>query len=210
MDCGSNIGHWSIFASTVIDVPDRIIAIEPSQRTFRRLEHNATLNDKAFRCVRAAVFSESDLELTLKTHVNRHAGDSVKDERGMGKRKSGYSQESIRSVTIDTLLEGSSGAAVIKLDIEGAEIEALKGASQTIKNGSLFIYEDHWQNPDCKVTKFIIGSLGLDAYLVDDGGFSQIRSAEELRVLRKSRPHLVDFVALGRNSPFIDVIHMKS
>ena len=48
LDCGSNIGYWSIFASKYINFPEQIVAVEPSLRTFARLERNRVLNGGSF------------------------------------------------------------------------------------------------------------------------------------------------------------------
>lgn len=207
LDCGSNIGYWSIFASKYIDLPEQIVAVEPSHRTFARLERNRVLNGGSFTCVRAAVFSSPDIELELTTHIDRHAGDSVTDTRGIGKQDLGYSRERVRSETIDRIAHGATNkeAVVIKLDVEGAEIEALKGASRTIKNGALLIYEDHRRDPACRVTEFIIESLGCDVYQTYDNKFMPVPDVDYLRRLKRERPQINNLVALKKDSPLADL-----
>jgi FkbM family methyltransferase len=146
VDCGANIGWWSLYASTRITDPRRIIAIEASSERFSRLRENASLNGEPFSCVHAAVWSRSGAELEIETHPEHHAGGSVM--QGSRHRWQGqYVKEGVLSVTLDDLarrfLGSESDRLVVKLDIEGAELEALRGARQMLSEDVLLVFEDH-------------------------------------------------------------------
>ena len=199
LDCGANIGYWSIFASTIIRDPEQIVAVEPSERTFTQLAKNSEINKGAFSAIRAAIYSDADTRLTLTTHDKRHAGDSVVDERGTGRWKSGYAQEIVETITVDRIVASQSGSSrdvvVIKLDIEGAEIAALGGAAQAIEDGAVFLYEDHQPERDHSTTRFVFDTLGLDVFLPLDDAVVRINNVEELTRIRERHPTIKNFLA---------------
>ena len=77
----------------------------------------------------------------------------------------------------------NSGNVVVKLDVEGAEISAFRGAQRTADAGAYFIYEDGPGGTSCHVTRFLIEELKLNVYTEPGSEWVAVKSVEEVRVL---------------------------
>lgn len=78
------------------------------------------------------------------------------------------------SVTIDDVVasiapDSSEGNVVVKMDLEGAEIEALKGACKVMRRGGIFIYEEHGKDTTCGTTDFLLHELRASVDLLRFG-----------------------------------------
>ncbi len=159
LDCGANVGYWSM---VVRNLCASVIAVEASPHTFRRLEENAELNHAdPHRVVllNRAVWSESGHELSIREHEVHHAAASVTGE-AVGFDSRDWHQSNVKSVSIADLvrdyLPHDASPVVVKLDVEGAEREALDGAEAVAgSRPMLFVYEDHGSDPQCVVTRHL-------------------------------------------------------
>jgi FkbM family methyltransferase len=122
-----------------------IISFEPSEKTYELLCARSESLGSKVTCVRKGLWSCDDV-LSFSTFDNTPAGNRVTDH-GLVK---------VRVTSIDATVKelGLDRVDVIKLDVEGAELEALKGARNTIKQYKpklqISIYhklEDIWTLP---------------------------------------------------------------
>src|SRR5918999_4824713 len=150
IDCGANFGWGSVYALTVVRDATRILAAEPARAMFERLAAAARRNGDPFLPVHAAVWDRAGIPLTLIADRDRHAAASI-DAVRRRQRPIG-SPEPVTSTTIDELVArtdaaaaglGATGRTVVKLDVEGAEAEALAAAGRLEERDALLIYEDH-------------------------------------------------------------------
>ena len=205
IDCGANIGYWSLVAA--VRHRARVVAIEPAASSFERLTENVKLNGDVVQARRAAVWSSSGEVLSLVTHAQRHAGSSVVNRReriGVA----GYGVEEVRTVTIDQIYrecyEGEDSLAV-KLDVEDAEVEALRGARGLLESRDvLLIYEDHGSDPECRVSQEIMKVPKYGVYRWD-GGFVRISSLDDLRRIKVSSHTGYNFFGMREDSGFLKV-----
>ena len=205
IDCGANIGYWSLLAA--VRHQARVIAIEPAGRSFERLVENVKLNGDVVQTRRVAVWSSSGAVLSLVTHAQRHAGASVVNRReriGV----SGYGVEEVGTVTLDQIYrecyEGEDSVA-IKLDVEDAEVEALRGARELLDScDALLVYEDHGSDPKCRVSEEILKVPTYGVYRWD-GGFVKISSLDDLRRVKVSRHTGYNFFGMREDSRFLKV-----
>ena len=205
IDCGANIGYWSLLAA--VRHQARVIAIEPAATSFERLVENVKLNGDVVQARRAAVWSSSGEVLSLVTHAQRHAGSSVVNRReriGVA----GYGVEEVETVTLDQIYRecyvGEDSVAV-KLDVEDAEVEALRGARGLLESRDvLLIYEDHGSDPECRVSQEILKMPKYGVYLWG-GGFVRISSLDDLRRIKVSRHTGYNFFGMREDSGFLKV-----
>lgn len=122
VDLGANIGIFSRFASD--KGAKKVFSFEPVQENFKLLSLNRPENCEAHRL---AVSDTDNMSLKIAYKADAPGGSSIiKYDDGI--------LQTCMSITIDTLVKNGviEQPDFIKIDIEGAEILALKGASDDI------------------------------------------------------------------------------
>ena len=129
LDIGAHHGLYSLLASKKVDPGGIVVAFEPSPREFRRLQWNLALN----RCrnVRAARFALGMTDGTAQFFM------CLGHDTGCNSLRPPAATDPIRRITVpitslDRYLAQAKIEAgdidVMKLDVEGAELDVLKGA----------------------------------------------------------------------------------
>lgn len=127
IDVGANIGLITIFASTKVGEAGKVLAFEANPKTFEILEDNLTLNSiKNVERYSFALGSETNQSFIYDNWQVNRGGASlvVRDE------KSNSYPVDIKK--LDDVLTTSHFPKIIKIDVEGFELEVLKGAKNTI------------------------------------------------------------------------------
>ena len=119
VDVGANIGYFTLLASRRVGPEGRVIAVEANPRTFKLLEANVRLNECTNVALHHLAAGEAAGFATLFEREAGNAGGDQVDFTGDGK---------IAVERLDALV-GEQRVRLIKLDIEGAEAKALRGAS---------------------------------------------------------------------------------
>lgn len=133
IDAGANVGLYSIFAARRVGSQGNVLAIEPSGREFESFQKNAELNALAnVRLVRKALSDRAaEVELSVAplsksghNTLGAFAYDTPLDHR-----------ERVQAERLDDLVrsEGLARVDVIKMDVEGGEMAALRGAVETLQ-----------------------------------------------------------------------------
>ena len=125
-DVGANIGYMALEIGVLFGDSVACVAFEPQPLLAHAIRKSAELSGlKGVRVVEAMVSSEEgEAELFLSAHSIH--GSQVGREGWRSKIQR-------RTVSIDTLVDrGMAPPRVIKMDIEGGELEALKGARDTL------------------------------------------------------------------------------
>lgn len=139
VDVGANHGMWTLALSRAVGDDGRVYSFEPVPFTFGVLRAvarrgrlgNVTLENRG--CSDRAATMEMTVPL-------QRAGTSDDLQAHLSERRTNGVEEAGESVTVrcemttlDAALAGASGVSLLKLDIEGAELLALRGAAQTIE-----------------------------------------------------------------------------
>jgi FkbM family methyltransferase len=122
VDCGANIGMFSLFLKGC----KRIIAVEPNPECCQAIRENFALNGIVGVVIQRALNSNDGM-----VSMDFGAGPSV-----LAKVSVEGEGAQVRSTTLDALVEDQNLQSVdlLKLDLEGYEVEALKGASISLRN----------------------------------------------------------------------------
>jgi FkbM family methyltransferase len=129
VDVGAHIGLYAVRAARELGDRGRVVAFEPNPSARAQLEENITLNGRNNVIVVAAAAAAASGRATL--HVPATADPSFSSLEG-GRFAEGAPVE-IETETIDTAVAGHAlRPSVIKIDVEGGELDVLRGAEQTI------------------------------------------------------------------------------
>lgn len=201
LDCGANFGYWSILLSSKAFGEHKTVAVEAAENTFRILDENCRLNHSRFQCLYYALSSESGKQVMIES-PDGHAGAFIKDGDGTA------GGHAVRTITLDDLAEQAFGPAMdkilVKLDVEGQEINSLKGASRLLKRDVLFYYEDHGHDPDSQVTDYVLNTVGLNVFYCDEhGALREVKSAAEASRIKTRKSVGYNFIACKQDSEFL-------
>lgn len=121
VDVGANIGVYSLWAAETRGV--EVVAFEPSSAAHARSVENVELNGlgEQVQVLRQAVGA-------VPAQVRLTVGD---DAQNRLTRSVSAASESVEQTTLDAVL-GSRPPAVVKIDVEGGELDVLSGARQSI------------------------------------------------------------------------------
>jgi FkbM family methyltransferase len=201
LDCGANLGYWSVVCSDPAIGCEWVSAVEASPPTYDMLERNRRLNQGAFIALNRAVYSRSGEIVRIERNLSNHAGAAIRDTDG--------ETDAVETITIDDLLKGapSERPVLVKLDVEGVEIDALMGARETMKRDAMFAFEDHGRDRTCAVTAWILAHTSMSVCYVDEhGGVHRIRSAQEASRFKTDPTKGYNFFAITASSVFASSI----
>jgi len=150
VDVGANIGKFSLrIANDYKHKSVDVIAIEAHPETYRALSKNIECNSlKNIEAVNTAI---TDHQGVVTLYENR-VGDRINVANHFHHRDSSIrnvfdekDSTQVKSDTLDNILSGRK-VHVMKIDVEGAEVLALNGATNTLKHVRLIIVEIHGDN----------------------------------------------------------------
>ncbi|HKQ72067.1 MAG TPA: FkbM family methyltransferase [Polyangiaceae bacterium] len=121
VDGGSNRGGYAMLASLRVGPTGRVFAFEPEPRNFERLERRLRRFPNVTAVRQAITGTNGSARLNLDTF---HAGHSL-----VRQPATGSSSMSVPTTTLDAFVQQKAlaGIDVLKLDIEGSELEAVPG-----------------------------------------------------------------------------------
>jgi len=126
-DVGAHIGFFSLLAARLVGTGGKVVSLEPDPDNFRQLgEHIARNGVPQVRAVNAAAWSRAG-----SVAFHRAAPRSSGNRGAVTAAGSAADAPEIEvtAVTLDDLADAHGQPAMIKIDVEGGEIEVLKGAA---------------------------------------------------------------------------------
>ncbi|UUR09442.1 FkbM family methyltransferase [Sphingomonas glaciei] len=176
LDCGANLGLWSIAVSRVIDDARRVVAVEAGSRTFAQLERNWEANDRSFTTLHRAVGEISGERVSFFASVGDHASATMVQ----GLRPEDSKEEIVTTVGLldlvaeQRILRTADDALIfVKLDIEGMERKIFATLDPADHGDLALLYEDHGSEQN-HVTAFVLERGFGTAFLADDGSIEFI------------------------------------
>jgi len=176
IDCGANFGYWSVLVSSAPYGSHKAIAIEPSSQNFAKLRNNAEINGNRFEVIKCAIGASKG---TARLSGTKHEAFSIAGDADSG-------GEDVPVIALDDLLaEGkisANGKYLIKLDVEGVEIEAIKGGAQLLQGDIILLCEEHGNDPNHTVSRYILEQTPLKL-IVYDPRSQRLETVTELSIL---------------------------
>lgn len=157
VDVGANIGNHSVFFGLFCSEV-KVLAFEPQERVYKVLRTNIIANDldRKVRCYQMGIG---------QTHGRASLG--AVDPRNLGMTKLDLSTVgSVSIMTLDSLVDSEKiegRISIMKIDVEGMELDVLKGAYKTICEHRPLMYIEAAQNEDLQKIEAFLSPLGYGA-----------------------------------------------
>lgn len=197
VDCGANIGYWSLFAAKKLGIED-ICCIEPNKQNHDMLIKNLSLN-----LVEAKVYEKAIGRIGQQSAIL-----SVPKERGFSVASSitnSSEDDNQYEVEVISLFEILSecfqrhDSGIVKLDIEGAELSALHSIRSLLNLNLQIIFEDHGSNINSPIVNwFLVNSNYRIYFLSPQSGLLEIKSVQEANDLKSEKRSGYNFVAIPK------------
>jgi FkbM family methyltransferase len=175
LDCGANYGYWSVLVSSKPFGSHKAIAIEPSSQNFSKLANNARINGGRFEAMKCAIGASRG---TARLSGTKHEAFSIAGDQSDG--------EEVPVIALDNLLDDGKvapgGKYLIKLDVEGVEIEAMKGGARLMQGDSVLLCEEHGNDPRHTVSRYILEQTPLKL-IVYDPRSNRLETVTDLSIL---------------------------
>jgi FkbM family methyltransferase len=120
-DVGAHVGFFSLLAARLVGPGGEVHAFEPLAENRERLDGNVRLNGFTQVVVHPDAVGADVAEVAFYTHGSTLMGSVVGDDaRG--------AVPSVRQTTLDALSATLPSPDLIKIDVEGAELDVIRGA----------------------------------------------------------------------------------
>lgn len=131
IDVGANIGIYSCFAAQKAGPEGRVFAFEATPKTFERLVRNTSLNNSGcIICTHVALGNTTNGSTFIDQHKN---DDSQNCLRSVSANTIELGEQKVPIARLDDCLSATDNFDVLKIDVEGAELMVLEGASSVLK-----------------------------------------------------------------------------
>jgi FkbM family methyltransferase len=207
VDCGANYGYWSVLVSSKPFGSHKAIAIEPSGQNFPKLANNARVNGDRFEVMKCAIGATRG---TARLSGTKHEAFSIAGDQSGG--------EEVPVIALDNLLDdgkiAAGGKYLIKLDVEGVEIEAMKGGARLMQGDSVLLCEEHGNDPQHTVSRYILEQTPMKL-IVYDPRSNRLETVSDLSILDRIKISThVGYNVFGTASAFwldrIDALNAKA
>lgn len=207
LDCGANYGYWSVLVSSKPFGSRKAIAIEPSGQNFPKLANNTRINGNRFEALKCAIGASRG---TARLSGTKHEAFSIAGDQSSG--------EEVPVIALDNLIDdgkvAANGKYLIKLDVEGVEIEAMKGGARLMQTDSVLLCEEHGNDPQHTVSRYILEQTPL-TLIVYDPRTKRLETVTDLSILDRIKVSThVGYNVFGTASAFwlarIDALNAKA
>jgi len=176
VDVGANIGLMSLLASSLVGESGAVYSFEPVTTTFNLLNKNITLNQiDNIQTMNFGLGSAPGTALIFEVdHENRGMSSFV--ERKVNNDKG--TEVSINTLDSFLVSKEVENVRLLKIDVEGWELEVLKGAQELIRKpeAPIICIEYNKQFPEHKaIYELIISSNKYHIYILPHGNWHTSR-----------------------------------
>jgi FkbM family methyltransferase len=189
-DCGANQGIYTCAFAALTGSTGRVIAIEPQDYAVEAIRKNISINGFNNVVVQHSAASDSEGSATLDVSRGAVSASIIRD----------FGRQSARTVPTVTLervaeREGLDRVDLVKMDIEGAEYNALRGAEGLLaKYKPILVLEASPSDPDWFRVAALLKKYDYQPHLFDEEG-----RLAPVRDLPEGNPNVVFLVPKRSN-----------
>ncbi|WP_376087273.1 FkbM family methyltransferase [Roseomonas sp. CCTCC AB2023176] len=130
VDCGANVGYYTLLLADLVGAAGRVTAVEPNARMVGLLRRSLLANGFGSRvtlCDRPA-YGRSDVSMVLDVPED-HPQNATLRAPGEGRERT------LSTITLDDLV-GDAPVDFVKIDVEGAEEQVWAGMAGILRRGA--------------------------------------------------------------------------
>ena len=204
LDVGANIGYWS----TVIthrDPEAKVVAVEPNPASMALLRRNVPPPGAVVEAA-AVARPATTVDLIVAKPGASDAGASIATDVGVNGQR--VTVPAVQIVDLLAQFSGRERPLMLKLDVEGVEVELLDAVLPEANSSTLVVFEDHGRDSSCAATAAALRH-GWKVGLLSETGVRRIQSTDQLARL-KTRPSVGYNVAAWRpDGPWAEMMSTR-
>lgn len=158
IDSGANIGIYTVLASRIVGSTGKVISVEMMPDTANFLEMHIRMNCLDNVTVVRNALSDVTGKIVIATVPENKYGQATIATNVV--RKESETQISVQTRTLDDITHDIVHVRLMKIDLEGAEHVALKGANSLLSRLDAVVYES-WSSKRSDLD--LVGELLVDA-----------------------------------------------
>ena len=192
VDVGSNIGLFSLIASKIVGKSGHVYAFEPCIKTYERLKKNIGLAHS--RNISSFSIALSDEEKSLSLRVSNDGFDAWNSFVDPSV-KSSFEDETVQTIRWDEFARRHSllsKVTMMKIDVEGWEMQVLRGAKDTLSKPCAPLLQVEFTEQNCHANGYgcrdlyhALSSFGYQLFTYNSEENTLIAEP-----LRETYPHL--------------------
>ena len=144
LDIGANIGYYALMELNLIGAKGKLIAVEPSPKNIEIFKNNLDLNGISnVKVIEGAI---SDKEEKKDFHLADMGNLNTFHATGTGLQHLTGEVIKVNAYTIPQIMKDEGPLDLIRMDVEGHEVEVLNGMLSSVSSGELrpsIIFETH-------------------------------------------------------------------
>ncbi len=177
-DVGASIGYMSLLLAKRVGKNGQVFSFEPLPSNQERLQKNLELNPQ----LNVKLIHKAVAEKAAKTVFLVHSSGGMGKLRGsLGKNTDYENKIEVETVSLDDFVYKEKNAApnIIKIDIEGGEVQALKGMQRLLKESRPVLLLELHGHEAAKSTWNILCQANWSLYYMR-AGYRKITASEDL------------------------------
>lgn len=155
IDIGANVGYTTSIMARRVGIQGKVVCFEPNPFTFKDLDKNITnwqqtLDWHHIKAHPLALSKETGIGKLILSNKNR--GEAfVKTNKSdeLQQNNTQHQEYTVNLARLDEIIQDIESIGVMKIDVEGHELEVLQGAEKLIAKGTIrdLIFEEHNKYP---------------------------------------------------------------
>jgi FkbM family methyltransferase len=206
VDVGAHYGYFTLLASRLVGPAGRVLAFEASAATFATLEENTRRYANIACFHRAASDRRGTLTFyefpVLFSEYNSLEIDQFREASWF--RKYPPQPFEVQALPLDDCLGGlAQPPKVIKIDVEGAELQVIRGSRRLLEQHAPLVVMEYLEpgrhNEAHGQAAALLAEWGYEAHFIDAGG--ALRACSDVDAYLRGGGHESDNIVFVKNIP---------
>lgn len=157
LDIGANIGAYSIMMAHLPTIQE-VHAFEPMSQTYSQLQLNIAQNAYASKIKTHQIALSDQAGTKAFGVISELSGANCIIDTSIHPEQKFTQRVNVRTSELDSVLNISQRVISIKIDVEGHELQVLRGAAQTLTNNRCIVQIEDYQAENNGQITFLLNS----------------------------------------------------